>query len=292
MESYPWFSHSILYRIITLNITILNEAPLRIGAGRGVLSPTDLPVITIRLRQQDVPYIPGSSLKGTFRTTAEYIARSLGVRACQAGACNSNLWDERERIRYGDMLDRLLREGKKEEVLKLLSKYCLICKIFGSSSFSSHLHFEDAYPQSGVSRGIKAGIAINRRSGAVQRGALYQVEFVNPGHKFKGSIVARNIPNYGLGLLAVTLDYFNEGVVRLGGFKSRGFGKVKVKVESIEGKTIENGSYKDLNDVRRLPALDKDDESIEIEVGNIDKTLQVFKKAWWTYASKQKSPKS
>jgi CRISPR-associated RAMP protein (TIGR02581 family) len=292
MVRYPWYSHPVLYRVLTLNISILNEEPLRIGAGRGgPLSPTDLPVITIRLPEGDFPYIPGSSLKGTFRSTAEYISRSLGISVCQAGACNSMFLDEGRMVRYGDRLDELLREGreKETEVLDLLSRYCLICKLFGSSSFSSHIDFEDAYPVEGVSRGIKAGIAINRRSGAVQRGAFYQVEFVNPGHKFKGSIVMKNIPNYGLGLLAQVLDYLNEGVVRLGGFKSRGFGKVRVKVENIDGKTLEDGTCRPLSDIKKLPGLDEDDREVEVDVGDVDKTLRAFKEVWWIYASKQRS---
>jgi CRISPR-associated RAMP protein (TIGR02581 family) len=290
MLVYPWYSHPVLYRVLALNISILNEGPLRVGAGRGApLSPTDLPVITIRLPDGDFPYIPGSSLKGTFRSTAEYISTSLGVRVCQAGACNSMFLDEDRRIRYGDRLDELLREGKEKDVLELLSRYCLICKLFGSSSFSSHIHFEDAYPIDGVSRGIKAGIAINRRSGAVQRGALYQVEFVNPGHKFKGSIVMKNVPNYGFGLLAMVLDYLNEGIARLGGFKSRGFGKVRITVETIEGKTLEDGIYRPLSEIKRLFALDKHDKDVDFDVDNVEKTLQTFKEVWWAYASEQGS---
>lgn len=290
MVEYPWYSHPVLYRVLALSINILNEEPLRIGAGKEPpLSPIDLPVITIKLPEGDLPYIPGSSLKGTFRSTAEYIVRSLGIDACQAGACSSKLWDEREGIRYGEKLDKLLREGNEKGIIELLSRYCLICKLFGSSSFSSHLNFEDAYPIGGVSRGMKAGIAINRRSGAVQRGALYQVEFVNPGHEFKSRIVAKNIPNYSLGLLVMTLDYLNEGIVKLGGFKSRGFGKVKVKVERIEGKTLEGTSYSSLFEIRKLPALDEYDVDIEIDVEDIDGTLKEFRKAWWAYATKQRA---
>ncbi|MBS7638158.1 CRISPR-associated RAMP protein [Candidatus Bathyarchaeota archaeon] len=290
MIEYPWYSHPILYRVLVLSIKILNKEPLRIGAGRGSpLSPIDLPVITIRLPEGNPPYIPGSSLKGTFRSTAEYIVRSLGINACQAGACSLMLWDERERIRYGERLNRLLREGNEKEVIELLSRYCLICKLFGSSSFSSHLNFEDAYPTGGVSTSMKTGIAINRRSGAAQRGALYQVEFVNPGHEFKSKIVAKNVPNYGLGLLAVILDYLNEGIIKLGGFKSRGFGKVKVEVKEIKGKTLKDNSYISLSEVKKLPALDEYDIDIEINPDDIDGTLKEFKKAWWTYANRQRT---
>jgi CRISPR-associated protein Csm3 len=291
MVGYPWYSHPVIYRVLTFHISILNEEPLRIGVGRGVpLSPTDLPVITIRLPEGEFPYIPGSSLKGTFRSTAEYICRSVGFKVCQAGACSSMFLDEERGIRYGDRLDELLREeGKEKEVLELLSRYCLICKLFGSSGFSSHVHFEDAYPLESVSRGIKAGIAINRRSGAVQRGALYQVEFVNPGHKFRGGIIMKNVPNYGLGLLVQVLEYLNEGIIRLGGFKSRGFGKVKVKVETIDGKTLEDGLYRPLSDVKKLPALDEHDREVEVDIGDVDKTLQAFKEVWWAYAIEQGS---
>ncbi|MEM1966176.1 MAG: RAMP superfamily CRISPR-associated protein [Candidatus Caldarchaeum sp.] len=97
-----------------------------------------------------------------------------------------------------------------------------ICKAFGSSSFSSHVEFQDAYSSGSVVVGVKSGIAINRRSGAVRRGALYEVEYVKSGHEFSGLITVRNLPNYLMGLISSALDYLNAGIVKLGGFKSRG----------------------------------------------------------------------
>jgi hypothetical protein len=70
----------------------------------------------------------------------------------------------------------MLREGESEEAIKLFhEKACLLCKVFGSLSFTGHVEFSDAYPigEDGsvldVPVGVRTGIAINRRTGAVYR---------------------------------------------------------------------------------------------------------------------------
>ena len=59
---------------------LINEAPLRVGKGAGGLGEVDLPVIKL---PDGRPYIPGSSIKGALRSTAEALVRSSGGRACE-----------------------------------------------------------------------------------------------------------------------------------------------------------------------------------------------------------------
>ncbi|RLI75665.1 CRISPR-associated RAMP protein, partial [Archaeoglobales archaeon] len=99
--------------------------------------------------------------------------------------------------------------------------------------------------------------AIDRRTGAVYRGALYQVEFVEPGARFRFFIRATNLPNYSIGLLAKILRMINEGWVRLGGFKTRGFGKVKVENLSLKVRGEIDGY--------NLKAIDEFDEQVNLK---------------------------
>ena len=57
----------------------INESPLHVGKGRGELGEVDLPVLR---DWRNVPYIPGSSLKGVVRAFCEAIAKGSGLKAC------------------------------------------------------------------------------------------------------------------------------------------------------------------------------------------------------------------
>lgn len=288
-NQYPWYTHSILYRSIKLEFSLKAEEPLRIGAGRSPpLALTDLPVITININGEITPYIPGSSLKGTLRSVCELLVKSAGLDSCMAGSC------AREK-KVGDenllsLMDTAMRTNNIQLLLTTLEKFCLICKIFGAGSYKAHIDFREAYPQKDTVRtSIKSGIAINRRSGAVKRGALFQVEYVEPGAIFNTSIVMTNLPNYVVGLLLVALDMVNEGLFKLGGFKSKGFGKVSVIYLGLSGLVFEDGVSRRLEDIAKLRGLDAQDGDVYLDSKDLASTLQGFRKKWSEYVQKVRS---
>jgi len=63
----------------------------------------------------------------------------------------------------------------------------------------------------------------------VHERSLYQVEYVEPGARFRFKMRATNLPNYALGLLAKAIRMMNDGWVKVGGFKTRGFGEVRLE---------------------------------------------------------------
>ncbi len=272
--SSDWILHNRLYRSMKLNVTYVNESPLRIGAtkGKSLTSLVDLAVLKININGKESPYIPGSSLKGVFRSTAENIARTYNINICNAGE------------------EEVLKANQIEDIKNVLNNYCLCCKIFGSSGYASHILFSDAYIPNDFTftLGVKTGIAINRRSGAVRKKALYEVEYVNPGTTFKGEIIMNNLPNYAIGLIAKVIDYINLGIVKLGGFKSRGFGDIKCEINSIDGKVNVNGNIKRLSEVNKLSALDDKDKDIIIDKDNILKLLDEAKVIFDEYANSSK----
>jgi len=76
LSSLPWSAHSVIVREVVFEGYLVAESPLRIGVGR--ISPlgsaADLAVLRVNLNGKLVPYIPGSSLKGVFRSTAIQLA--------------------------------------------------------------------------------------------------------------------------------------------------------------------------------------------------------------------------
>ena len=262
----PWSSHRILRREIEIGGYLVTESPLKIGAGREppLGSTVDLAVIRIRLKGNDVPYIPGSSIKGVFRSVATSLALEKGLKVCSGLSRQTCMDLEVNGRTLLESIQESLKRGENDKAIKEFhEKSCLLCKLFGAPSFTGHVNFSDAYPISeegeilGVPVHIKTGIARDRRTGAVYRGALYQVEFVEPGARFRFFIRATNLPNYSIGLLAKILRMINEGWVRLGGFKTRGFGKVKVENLSLKVRGEIDGY--------NLKAIDEFDEQVNLK---------------------------
>lgn len=277
-----WYVHDVMYRVLNLGLEFQAKSPFRIGAGKTSLptSPIDLQVLRITIGSRSLPYIPGSSLKGLFRSLSEFIAKSRNLNICMAGeGCGSEIRPQ---------LENALKRRYFDEARSLLKNLCIICKLYGAGSYASHITISDAYPVEETPVGVKTGIAIDRRSGSVKLGALYTIEFVLPGAKFHGNLTLTNVPNYALGLISYVLEMINTGVARIGGFKSRGFGVFEVKPLNVEGYVSSNGSFKSLKEVKLLEALDDDDTDIDISDAKDDpaKFLDKFKVAWENYVSK------
>ncbi|MEM3569832.1 MAG: CRISPR-associated RAMP protein Csx7 [Thermoproteota archaeon] len=273
--------------MLKFTLEIKAESPLRIGAGRNVakLSPIDLPVVLMRIGDRDLPYIPGSSIKGVFRSTSEFVAKSFGLDTCLMGeGCKS---------KYDKALQDQMKKGDVEGIKKILSSYCLVCKLYGSASFRSNITFEDAYPSSKnvPTRSVKTGIAIDRKSGAVKSGAFHQVEFIDPGAVFIQNTTFLNVPNYGIGLFSEVLDLINLGFIKLGGFKSRGFGRVSIKPKGLEGFLYQDGKLRDIKEVDKLPRADDEDEDILLKVPEeerLSSLLSKSKEVWEHYVKRNR----
>jgi len=197
--------------------------PLHVGSGRPELAREergiDLPVIR---NVAGVPYIPGSSLKGRIRAEAERIARSVGYEVCNPPDT-----------------DQMCGSLKSRE-----EDLCIICQIFGTAgkriSRASKVRFRDAPLMSDTPPGelgmeVRTGIALDRERGSVHRGALYTVEAVPAGSRFRFEMVADNPTDEELRLLMAAIRSVED--TALGGQSSRGFGKVRIVIERVRERT-------------------------------------------------------
>jgi len=190
--------------------------PLHIGSGKPEveLGEVDLPVLT---DPEGRPYIPGSSLKGRVRTEAERIARQKGMDVCKPPDVKN-------------MCGSLKRN---------LDDFCVCCKIFGTAgdlSVASKVKFRDAYPLSKVETLLeRSGIAIDRDKGTVVRGARYTIQAIPAGVQFGLEIVCENMSEDELRLLKAALKSVEDSA--LGGSSTRGFGKVKIKIDAVKERT-------------------------------------------------------
>src|SRR5436309_277641 len=156
---------------------------LHIGGGKVTLSYTDSPVV---LTPEGLPFIPGSSFKGTLRSTIEKVVASLpadlGLHSC--GLPTKEMPDEscptarREKI----VATRRANPNKSERILEDERKQlCQVCQLFGSPFAASRITINDLYlindEWSGTTQ-IRDGVAIDRDSETAKSGAKYDFEVV------------------------------------------------------------------------------------------------------------------
>jgi len=231
-----WLGHLTRIREFDIEGKLIAREPLRIGAGKGAKlgSLIDLPLLRVYLPGKgEVPFIPGSSLKGLFRAYFDTVIRSLSGYTC-AGSGGSTCMTQQ--VNFHGEIDKLERIARRlsrrmdfNNLVQLLwENLCLPCKVFGSQSYKSKIVFYDSYPTKDVRVGVKTGIAIDRRTGTAMHRALYQVEYVEPGSEFSFHVKLLDVPNYVLGLFAQGLFELNAGRLKIGGFKTRGFGWVEL----------------------------------------------------------------
>ena len=212
---------------VRLNITTLG--PLLIKTGYATVIGADMaPVQTYRNGQQEV-YLPGSSLKGVFRSHIEKVTNSLKPRvACNPLARAEDRQDERQLYRPSCGT----RLNDKMPSHKVYADSCPTCRLFGSTSYIGRIAVEDAYLPAGTFEERKTiehrdGIAIDRLTGGTGGGAKFDLETVTAGTTFTTTLRLRNFEIWQLGMLFVILQDMEDQLLHLGSGRSRGLGKVE-----------------------------------------------------------------
>jgi CRISPR-associated protein Csm3 len=172
---------------------------VRIGGNSNVIEIGAIDNPIIRNPITNVPYLPGSSIKGKMRSLLE-----LGLRAGAPSGLS---------LKLPDMRPAADREGKPlvPTVINPCScGRCVVCKLFGSGDArrtfeptrllfrdcplteTSLRTLEEAAGSSGVFYAeIKPGIRMNRATNTVARGAFFNFERVPEGIDFSFELVLR-----------------------------------------------------------------------------------------------------
>jgi len=270
VEEFEWIGHHKLLRTIIVSGRMVNEEPLRVGAGPGkaALGPTDLVVLKVlRADGEELPVVPGSSFKGMLRATCTSVLRALGFRVCDGlpkSVCleGNEFYDiERRGLSADEEVREKIRRIVEAGIEKGKRSICPLCLLFGAPSLASHVEFMDSYPTGDFKLGYRTCVAIDRRKGSSARGALFTVEYVEPGCEWSFEFKAENTPNYLLGLLLEAIELVNVGLVKVGGMKSRGFGKVRIELNKVIVFSTNHERY-GIKD-GKLQRLDPIDESVD-----------------------------
>ena len=221
-----------------LRLNITTTGPLLIKSGYATVIGADMtPVQTYRNGQQEV-YLPGSSLKGVFRSHLEKVVNSIKPRV----ACDPLSQSGGTRRDDGTQLYRTSCGRRIEERSPSHEKYassCPTCRLFGSTSFIGRISIDDAYLPHG-SVGTKAlvehrdGVAIDRLTGGASGGAKFDMEVVTSGTTFHTTIHLRNFEIWQLGMLFIIIQDMEDELIRIGSGRSRGLGKIVATINDQE----------------------------------------------------------
>jgi CRISPR-associated protein Csm3 len=215
-----------IYNQVKIGVTLTVQRSLVVGSGQGDISPTGVDIPQIRLTQftggqpLEVPYIPGSSLKGAIRSVCETLVRTY-------------LGSDGALICYDDTPDERGCHRASEDVL------CMMCDTFGATNRMSKVFFDDAFLTDESATNLleivqhRTGIKISRKTGTVAEKALYKIEFVPRGTTFRFNILCTNILASELRLMLLAMRLFNEGRFKLGGQKSRGMGAIEFGLDDV-----------------------------------------------------------
>jgi len=175
------------------------------------------------------PIISGNEAKGIFRS---FIAASLtakGHKICVPSTKRHMVrGDRREERRYYIPEERL--EQCKPE------KLCFVCRWFGTASYESPLYFSFLVcdkPFREVMSPVVPMIAFDEQFGGTAREALVAFIGVKGGTVFKGEITGLNLDEVIIGALYDVVKASEEGFVKFGRLRTRGFGTVRLIVNRI-----------------------------------------------------------
>ena len=222
--------------LMTLVLTLKPDGPVLIKSGREAgADPTLVDMNFVRTHrpgfEKPTVFLPGSSLKGTLRSYAERVLRTLLGEG--PGRC-CNPFDLNERSPACFCGKRLENEP---DTAKRYRKSCPACRIFGNTVLGGRLAITDAYPPDGALRETNTteqrdGVAIDRILGSVAHGP-FTLEVVTQG-AFQATLTLENFELWQVGLLAIALRDLGTGLCPIGFGKTRGLGRMKVTLEHLE----------------------------------------------------------
>ncbi len=221
-------------------LRIETTGPLLVKSGEQSISGPDMaPVLTYRNGRREV-FIPGSSLKGVFRSHIEKIICSLqsGVVCYPFEVGDERQAGQEGRLRdyrnscggtfneYGKRSERH-RQFLEERTDLVYKASCPACRLFGSTGFSGRIAISDAHLVGDEITERRDGVGIDRLTGGASHGAKFELKVVGTGVVFETAIHLRNFEIWQLGMLFVVLEDLQDELIHIGSGRSRGLGRVR-----------------------------------------------------------------
>lgn len=220
-------TYSLLERKVRITGQLAFETAFHIGSGKEGELATDMGVMKDHLGR---PVLPGSTLKGCFRAAAERLAEYLGASACLLDTKLSDVdcvtdqkYFSKKKAEFQEL------EDEKAKLAWIDDHVCRVCRLFGSPVQTSRIFFSDGILQPGSdSFLVRDGVSLDRDSGTARHGIKYDFEVASADAVFDIVIDLENPDDTDLALVAAVLAEWENGF-RIGGFTSRGLGRVRLQ---------------------------------------------------------------
>jgi CRISPR-associated RAMP protein (TIGR02581 family) len=219
-----------------LRARLKSEGALHIGTGVAGVT-TDAPFIRIG----NAPYIPGSSLRGSLRSTVERIVHAVmpAGKFCftfeaRAAECDSS----------DDAKNDLSGNTKKLDASKKQPNFCALCHFFGSTSIASRFKISDAVQTFATTKEPvrRDGVGIDRDTETAKEQIKYDFEVLEPGGDFELTMQLENIGDQDRAILYMLLVEMQNGF-DVGGKRSRGLGRMTLYADYDVSYFRQGGDY-------------------------------------------------
>ncbi len=230
-----WLNHAVL------RLRLKPKEPILVKSG--VTSPLaevdDSPIMSVirdeNGKEQFIPIIPGTSLKGVLRSHFERLARTISVDAvCEVfkqNCCASFYKTAIKNVPEGGLKKKEEEANTPTRAALAYHYSCPSCKTFGSLIFGGRMGISDACPDKEHmpdSLGeVRDGVGIDRVTGGACRGAKFQYQVV-VGGEYLTEISITNFELWQLALWGIFISDSQAGLISVGSGSSRGFGKIEI----------------------------------------------------------------
>ena len=234
------------YCQLDFTLTINPIDPILVKSGTAQVTGADMfPVAMKDANGGDQYYLPGTSLKGVFRSHLERVGRTLNP----ASVCvpyydpirtdRSSIPVEDQQRNFGCSY-LLSSQTQKPTVYRLA---CPACRIFGLLGFAGRFHVSDALAASNNKprKEQRDGVGIDRFTGGSARGVLFNQE-VLVGGQYVAQVRLTNFELWQLSALTVLLMDLKDGMLQVGSGKSRSLGRVQAEASDISLTYLRNPS--------------------------------------------------
>ncbi len=237
MEGYLSLSERV-----KLECTLETLEPLHVGSGAEKAMPqeVDQPII---VDVHGKPVVPGSTIKGFLRN---FIASMLLANKKTKHTINVPLGSTNIELKLNKVNEKYICEPQLilKENLKI-KDLGSIELVFGAPIFSSLIKISEAELIDKGEIPTRTHVSINYGTGTSKRGALVTLEYVPKGSKFKFAIYYDKLDDElfkeANSLFLILAKLLNRGIEDfLGGWKSRGYGLVKIKCDKVMRLKLEN----------------------------------------------------
>mgnify|MGYP006294246093 CR=1 FL=1 len=237
----------ILFYKVSINLKTKFKTAFHIGSGMEGEADSDHGILKDHL---NMPFLPGSSLKGILRTTIEKIIGALQAEEPWACGLQNGLYNKNKKCVNGETDNKGIFKKANEEYQSsngdntalIYENLCSVCEIFGSQLSSSKVFIDDAHLRNTDDFVLskRDGVGIDRDAGVSVDGVKYDYETANPGLEYEINIEAENVTTKQLGVLSVGILEWQHSGIRIGGKTSRGIGHASIEEIAVDTVDLNN----------------------------------------------------